>query len=731
MKLNKLTVAIYCATGLYSLSAVAQAQESQTNNTVLPEVTISASPIHEHEAFEVPSQIDSISGDQKMVQESGSLGKMLESIPGVNNQSAGTQAGKPVIRGLTGDRVKILSNGQSTDYQAYGTRHNPNTEPFLADRVEVIRGPQSVLYGSEAMGGVVNMIQPALPYGQDFKGQVAGEYNSNNQEKMVGAKVGAGSKKFAINAGVVIREADDFTVPNTSTSAGATPSSAVSDKPLFDGEVPYTNFKNRAANIGLGYQDDWGKIELRHTQWISQQNFLGVEAANSTSEYEALATGQKLQNDETQLSAEFYTDNDWVIKPSWTHTRNAREAAHDLPYETMSEDKGSEEYLDLLVKRDDFKLALEHPKVGDFEGEIGFEATEKQQDLRSGHLTPTAHESKRAMYIFEEADYDKWLVQFGARYDWHEVNAELDGNNTHFIDLGIFDSTNNSRDFDVFTGSLGATYKVDSQWSVAGNIARGFRAPSIFDLYAGGEHGGVQAYQIGNPDLDAETAINTDLSLRWQAPKTQMVATVYQNWIDNYIYLANTGLYRAKEGAPSEGQVVASNAPGAIPEMKAQQTDATIYGFEFSVKHQFNQAWSTDLALELIDGVDTKNNQGLPLMPANNAKVNVHYHPQDFAGLTQQKFTVGVKMVAEKSSPGLYEPFSQFDYMPIGKSSTDAYALWNVNYQTAVKLDKQTLHLSAAVENVFDTPYVDFLNTYKGYTLNLGRNIQLKASLDF
>ena len=72
-------------------------------------------------------------------------------------------------------------------------------------------------------------------------------------------------------------------------------------------------------------------------------------------------------------------------------------------------------------------------------------------------------------------------------------------------------------------------------------IASGFRAPSIFELYAGGEHGGVQAYQMGNPDLKAETAINTDLSLRWQAPKTQMVATVYQNWIDNYIYLANTG----------------------------------------------------------------------------------------------------------------------------------------------------------------------------------------------
>ena len=730
MKLNKITLAVYCASGIVCLSAPLTAMAQENSNTLLPAITVSASPIHDHEAFEVPSQIDSITDEQKMAQESGSLGKMLESIPGVNNQSAGAQSGKPVIRGLTGNRVKLLSNGQATDYQAYGTRHNPNTEPYLAERVEVIRGPQSVLYGSEAMGGVVNVLQAELPYGQEMKGQVATEYNSNNQEKMLGAKIGAGSEKFAINAGVAIREGDNFTVPNTSSSEGATPSSAIGDKPLFVGEVPNTNFKNRTGNIALGYQDDWGKVELRHTQWTAYQNFLGIEAANAVSEYEALATGQRLQNDETQLSAEFYTDNNWVIKPSWTHTRNAREASHDLPFETMSADKGTEEYLDLLVKRDDFKLALEHPKVGDFEGEIGFEVTEKQQTLRSGHLTPSADESKRAIYVFEEADYDKWLVQFGARYDTVSIKAPLGEENEHFVG-DIFDATNNKRDFDVVTGSLGATYRVDSQWSIAGNIARGFRAPSIFELYAGGEHGGVQAYQIGNPDLEAETAINTDLSLRWQSPKSQVVATVYQNWIDNYIYLANTGLYRAKEGAPNEGQVVASTAPGAIPEMKAEQTDATIYGFEFSAKHQFNQAWSTDLALELIAGMDTKNSQDLPLMPANNAKINVHYHPQDFAGLSQQKVSVGVKLVDAKNSAGAYEPFSQFDNLPIGTASTDAYALWNVNYQTAVKLDKQTLHLSAAVENLFDTPYVDFLNTYKGYTLNLGRNIQLKARLDF
>jgi outer membrane receptor protein involved in Fe transport len=640
--------------------------------------------------------------------------------------SAGSQSGKPVIRGMKGNRVKVLSNGQSTDYQAYGTRHNPNTEPYLAERIEVIRGPQSVLYGSEAMGGVVNVLQAEIPYGQATSGQLASEYNSNNRETMVGAKVRAGSAKFGITAGFAVREADNFRVPDVSSAQGATPSSALSDKPLFVGEVPNTNFENRSGNIGLGYQDDWGKVEMRHTQWISKQNYLGITADGPNSPYEAVAAGQKLQNDETQLSAEFFLNDDWVLKPSWTHTRNQREATHDLPFENMSEDKGTEHYLDILVKRDDLKLALEHPAFGPFEGEIGVEMTEKQQTLRSGHLSPSADVSKRAIYLFEEADYDKWLVQFGARYDTHTVKAPLNAENEHFYDeMDVFDSSNNERDFDVLSGSLGSTYRLNSNWSLAGNIASGFRAPSIFELYAGGEHGGVQAFQLGNPELEAETSVNTDLSLRWKTDKAQMTATVYQNYIDNYIYLANE--------LESDGTVetTTSESGADIPVMKAQQTNAEIRGFEFSYAQQFNPLWSGDLALEIIDGRDVKNNQALPLIPANNLTLNGHYHPANIGGLQNQKVSLGVKLVDSKKIAGLYEPFSQFDDLPIGTGSTEAYSVWNLGYVAEVKLDRQTVQLGAKVENLFDTDSVDFLNTYKGYTLNQGRNFKLTMRVDF
>lgn len=171
MKHTTLRLAVLSALGLPALSimsGLAQANE-------LSPIVVSASPIHQHTAFEVPSQVEHLQGEDKSHLESGSLGEMLEEMVGVNNQKTGSQSGKPVIRGLTSNRVKVMSNGMATDYQAYGTRHNPNVDAFLAEKIEVIRGPNSVLYGSEAMGGVVNVLAPQFLTQDGLAGEVRTE----------------------------------------------------------------------------------------------------------------------------------------------------------------------------------------------------------------------------------------------------------------------------------------------------------------------------------------------------------------------------------------------------------------------------------------------------------------------------------------------------------------------------------------------------------------------------
>jgi iron complex outermembrane recepter protein len=667
----------------------------------LETISVSASPIHDHPLFDLPAQVDVITKDQISSHATASLGDILEEIPGVNNLSTGSQAGKPVIRGMNGERVKILSNGAATDFQTYGIRHISNTDPFLADVIEVIRGAQGVLYGSDALGGVVNILSPELLYAKEgeskIQGEVLGEYHTNNDERAGGVKIQAASGKLGVNVGMIKRKSGNLTTPDSDTWSQGKPSGTL---PRFAGELPYTNYETTSTHAAIGYSDSWGNISLQHTYWQSFQNYLGHTSAPAFNS--VTSAGQELTNNETQLKGEFLS-GEWVIKPSLSRTLNRRLAATNVPYESMNE---SNIDLDIEVDRIDGKLALVHPKVGIFDGEIGIEGYDKEQRVQKGHLVPNADESGKAIYLFEEADVGQWILQWGLRYDTREVNP-------HAL---------HSRDFSAVGGSFGATYKLTDHWNIATNLSRGFRAPSIFELYADGVHGGVQAYQIGNVDLREETTLGGDLSLRYSDLTTNATLTLYRTYVDNYIYLANTGIRRN----PTTGAIVAT---GGVPEMTNQQTDALIEGIEFSLDHHLTDATTIKGAFEIIHGKDRRNDRDLTLMSANNLRLELSHNLGAFGLTRNNTLSLNMKAVDDQQIAGSYEPFAQYNTMPFGSADTAGYVLWGIGYEGEIA-DKKAL-LGIKVDNLFDTQYRDFLDTYKGYTLGMGRNISFSLRIPF
>lgn len=702
-----LTLSLF-ASSLLSLQSHASEQVVE-----LEDIAVSASPVHQHQSYDVPAQVDTLTSQEINEKKSASLGKILEDIPGVNSISTGSQAGKPVIRGMTGERVKVLSNGSSTDSQTYGIRHVHNIDPFLAERIEVIRGAQGVLYGSDALGGIVNVLSAKPLFAGDgqslYKGEILSEYHTNNQEWMNGIKAKAAEGKIGINLGLSTRSAENYKTPNYPTWNPGDPAGTL---PRFSGELPFTNFENRSANLALGYQDEWGDIVLENTYWHSYQNYLGHTPGNATPPFEAISSaGQELSNNETQLRAEVVA-GEWLIKPSISHTRNAREAATGTPYEEIESKKGTPAYLDLEVKRTDAKLALIHPMLGIFDGEVGIEGYTKEQILREGKLAPSADEKGIALYLFEEADIEEFILQAGVRYDRRAIDAPLDGNNAQFSD--VFDATNNSKDFGAFGGSLGLTYKATEHWNIAANLTRGFRAPSIFELYAGGIHGGVQAYQRGNPELEEETTLGADLSFRYKDEKSRATLTFYHTSVQEYIYLENTG-----------------NTVNNLPEMQNQQTDARIQGIEFAFERYITEATRLEGAFEIIRGEDTKNDRALPLMPAHNARLAVHH---DFGSLWQLKnntLNLDFKYVDAQKVGGSYEPFAQYNTMPFGSADTSGYTLWGLGYTNDFELFEKAGKFTIRANNLFDKAYRDFLDTYKGYALGMGRDISFSVSLKF
>lgn len=669
----------------------------------LDTISVTASPIHDHTLFDIPAQVDVITNEQITAKATASLGDILAEIPGVNNLSTGSQAGKPVIRGMNGERVKILSNGASSDFQTYGIRHISNTDPFLAERIEVIRGAQGVLYGSDALGGVVNILSPELLYTKEgeskLQGEVLGEYHTNNDERAGGVKIQAASGKLGVNVGAIKRKSGNLTTPNADTWSQGEPSGS---EPRFAGELPYTNFETTSAQMAIGYTDNWGNIALQHTYWQSYQNYLGHGSAPA---YNPLASaGQDLSNNETQLKLEFLS-GEWIIKPSLSRTLNRRQAATNVPYESMND---SNIDLDIKVDRLDGKIALVHPQVGIFDGEIGIEGFDKEQTVAKGHLVPSADERGQSIYLFEEADLGSWIGQWGLRYDTREVDP-----------VGM-----SSRKFSAFGGSLGATYKLTDTWNIAANLSRGFRAPSIFELYADGVHGGVQAYQVGNANLHEETTLGGDLSLRYKDDAAKASLTLYRTYVDNYIYLANTGIRRN----PTTGTIVAT---GGVPEMSNQQTDAIIEGIEFSFETYLTDTTRFEGAFEIIDGKDTAQDRDLTLMSANNLRLALHHNLGAFGTLQNNTLSINMKAIDDQQIAGNQEAFAQYNTMPFGSADTAGYVLWGIGYESELSVMDYTANLGIKVDNLFDTKYRDFLDTYKGYALGMGRNISFSLRIPF
>lgn len=700
--MNKTLLSIFAAGALL-------ADELSSEHLMIEAITVSASPIHEHDAFDVPAQIDALERDDIIAKSTSSLGAILEDIPGVNNLSIGSQAGKPVIRGMNGERVKILSNGNATDFQTYGIRHISNTEPFLAERIEVIRGAQGVLYGSDALGGVVNLLSPELLYAKEgeseVRGDVLGEYHTNNDERFGGVKIQAASGKLGVNAGFTKRKAGNLHTPTSDTWAPGSPTTP-GTLPRFAGELPYTDFETTSVLAAIGYTDDWGNVSLQHTYWQSYQNYLGHGSAPS---YNAVASaGQDLSNNETQLRGEFLA-GEWIVKPTVSRTLNRRQAATNVPYESMN---ASNIDLDIEVDRLDAKLALVHPQIGIFDGEIGIEGYDKEQNVRAGHLVPDADETGQSIYLFEEADLEQWVLQWGLRYDTRDIEAK--------------ETAEGNRRFSAMGGSIGATYKIDPRWNVAVNISRGFRAPSIFELYADGVHGGVQAYQTGNPDLGEETTLGGDLSLRYKDETTKASFTLYRTYIDDYIYLANTGYYRNTAGVR-----FTSAGTGRMAEMTNRQTDARMQGIEFAFETRPCDALRFDGAFEIIEGKDTANDRDLTMMPANNMRLGLHYNLGTFGNVKNNTASVHLKAVDDQQAAGAHEPFAQYNTMPFGSADTAGYVLWGIGYESDVLMMDRTARLGIRVDNLFDTEYRDFLDTYKGYALGTGRNVSFSLRIPF
>ena len=683
-------------------------------NVHLKPTTINAEPVivtgnpYAVNPLNSPQDVSSLSGRDKLRSESSSLGKTLGNMPGIYNLSAGSVAGKPIIRGQTGERVLILSDGVAQEYQQYGERHSPNIDAFSYDRIEIIKGAASLLYGSDAMGGAVNLIPHPFHFasksGFNLNGDLNSGYFSNNNEYMIGLKLNGATELFSLYGNIVKRKADNFNTPNVAPYS-------VTHKtgdPKFTGEIPNTNFEQLNGSVGLGYLSPIGIISADYDHFLNKNNFL-LPSGNPI--------GLKLENQILNIKANLPFGK-FIVKPKFSYQKNHRQATPEgLSYFSLPDSAA----VDLILNVYTARVEVENENLFDLSGTIGTEIKYyDHNNVGKVPLQPTGSFTNYALFIFEEWQKSKLTLNIGGRFDYR--------------DQLFYGTTTNpllpkddKRSYSSFSGSFGAAYKLTDQLTLTGNINRGFRTPSFFNLYVYGYHGGVFAFQIGNPDLKNETSLDLSTSLRFRNDIFNTHLTVFHNIIYNYIFLYD---------APDH-PLAPTPKPAFI--FAQDQADARMTGVELAIDASVFDWLQLSGSYSKIKSDFTSgpwSNGELPLMPPDRIMLGAKFLLPDLSIIKSPYFLIDGKFVSSKKAAGIYEPFGQFDEgigpsIPFGVCSTDKYSLLDLGVGFNLCLYKQPISVDISITNVTNEVYRDFLDTYKGYALSTGRSVNLKLNVPF
>ena len=617
-------------------------------------------------ALNSPQPTSVVAGDELRTAQSPTLGETLEGVAGVHSLSTGVGIGKPVIRGLTSNRVLVLDDGQRLETQQWGDEHSPNVETSTAERIEVIRGPASVLYGSDALGGVINVVQKDLPDaggGPGFlRGELSAAYGSGN-------RLGDGALSFEGASGSV-----GFRGSLSGRSSGdvRTP-----DYVLW-------NSGNRAiAGTGtIGTRGTWGSV----TGSFSQRN----EEISLTDEDPAATPTQRMATSHGRVDLALPLGGA-RLEVSSGYERSRRREFEDDTTSTVALGLLSQTYLT--------DVHYHHVPIGRLSGLIGFSGLRNTfAKFGDETLIPPSRASNVGIYAFEQTEGQRLNVSFGARYDYRRLNVDAD------TVLGLAAQT---RTWNSFTGNLGLLYHVSEPVALVFNVGRGFRAPSSFDLYSNGVHEGTVAFERGNPNLRTEKSINTDLALRVQSSQLSLELGTFVNIIQDYIYTVPTGTIDSASG---------------FQIYDVTQGDARLSGLEAAVQYHPTTYLHLQGTADYVRGQNTTTDQPLPQMPPFRATYTARLEGGRGAYLS-----VGGETNARQTRLDPAEGQFYADAFGGAGYQSASYTLVNVGAGWGLLAGNRTIQIDLSLRNAFNKAYADYLSRIKTNAPNPGQGRTLVA----
>ncbi|CAA0108639.1 putative TonB-dependent receptor [Halioglobus japonicus] len=539
-----------------SAADTATADNPQTFHVheALEEVLVSANPLS-RSSGDLSQSATVLQGAALQQQLASSIGETLARTPGLSNASFGENVGRPVIRGLQGTRVGTLNNSMAvSDASSVSQDHAVSVEPFLADQIEVLRGPSSLLFGSGAIGGVVNMVSPSIPQvipEQVYSGRFTTQGNNAANEKFAAGRLDLGKGDFALHLDGFHRRTDDYDIPGRAELYPEEENDHEEEdhgddhNGNEDGTLENSFLKNHGATIGVSWIGEEWRFGAAYNEYKSDYGIPGGAHEHGHDDHDD-EHGDEEHDDEHHGEEEVdvtirlrteRTEAELVGSNPFYGFEQLKVRFVDTSYKHL-EYVGDEIGTVFRSDSDNTRVELKHNPWGAWQGVFGLQYTDLDFSAEGAEaFVPESHTKTSAVFWIEHAELDAWQVDLGLRYEDVSIEVPI----TLIAEEGATGPSSDS-DFQPVSASAGLIWSASDMVDLTGSVSYAERAPGVDELYANGPHIATQVFEVGDASLDKESTVHIEGGARVAYGRFTSSATVYWDQFDNYIYQQDSGL---------------------------------------------------------------------------------------------------------------------------------------------------------------------------------------------
>ncbi|MEY3432713.1 MAG: hypothetical protein RL131_649 [Bacteroidota bacterium] len=652
-----------------------------------------------------------------------SLGESLQRINGVSVLQTGNNIYKPVIQGLHSSRVLILNNGIRQEGQQWGSEHAPEIDPFIANRLTVIKGAASVRYGGDAIGGIVLVEPRLLRYQKKISGEINLSAFSNNRQGVASAMVEGSFGKKENNAWrlqATYKRGGNARTPEYWLKNSGVEEMNMSATTGWRKENKGIEFFYSVFNTRIGIFTGSHIGNLTDLENIIQAKQPPSYIRDAPFSYQLDRPYQGVQHHLVKVKA--FSEQIGKSRMSLTYSAQYNQRReYDI---TRSETALPQLEMNLVTNMAD--LVWEHFSEKPWKGSVGVNVMHQNNFINYRYFIPNYQALDAGLWAAERYQFKNWQFEMGIRYD-HRSRFSISDNDKEPFNLLMGNVISpgdayGSRTFQGLSGTALLAYRFSDQLRASITASSAWRSPQMNELFSNGLHHGAARIEKGIPGLNPERAYNILSAIVFSNSKWDLDLGIYHKEINNFIYLKPT--YPAL-----------LTIRGAFPSFVFDQTNASLNGADLTVGYKFNNHLKSTVKSSWLRAYDRTQKTWLIQMPSDRYQADLSYTFIDGKKLKQSFLSLSIQHVTEqkrvpptgnieiKQANGTVIMAS--DYLP----PPPAYTLTHLEMGTTLEIQKRSVSINLSIQNLLDIAYRDYMNAFRYFSLDRGRNISLKLKL--